>query len=168
MRRSFSSMLARLIERYRDRRLPNVLWICVDDYAPYVSGTYGNPLARTPNLDRLAAGGIRFDHAYCTCPLSTPSRMSFLTGRYPRSVGVTLSPTPLPKDEVTIGNLLRNAGYEALALGKTHFYFPLLDEFDRCVDLDEHEAWLAAKPLARISHQENGIGLPWVSYFPFA
>lgn len=42
----------------------NVLWVCADDYAPYVSGTYGNPLARTPNLDRLASGGVRFDRAY--------------------------------------------------------------------------------------------------------
>src|SRR5271165_790684 len=95
------------------RRKPNIVWICVDDFAPCVSGTYGNPLARTPSLDRLAAHGLRFDRAYCTCPLSTPSRMSFLTGRYPRSVGVTLAPTPLPEGEVTIGNLLRRAGYEA-------------------------------------------------------
>ena len=85
-------------DRHRVRRPPNVLWICADDYAPYVSGTYGDPLARTPNLDRLASRGIRFDRASCACPLSTPSRMAFLTGRYPRSVGVTLSPTPLPKD----------------------------------------------------------------------
>jgi choline-sulfatase len=128
------------------RRPPNVVWICVDDFAPYVSGTYGNPLARTPNLDRLAAQGIRFDRAYCACPLSTPSRMSFLTGRYPRSVGVTLTPTPLPEDEITIGTLLRRAGYEATALGKTHYYDPLTREFDRCVDLFEHEVWLGAVP----------------------
>ena len=46
-------------------RRPNVLWICADDYTPSVSGAYGNPLAQTPNLDRLAARGIRFDRAYC-------------------------------------------------------------------------------------------------------
>lgn len=135
--------LASVWSRMR-RRPPNVVWICADDFAPYVSGTYGNPLARTPNLDRLAAEGIRFDRAYCTCPLSTPSRMSFLTGRYPRSVGVTLTPTPLPDDEITIGSLLRQAGYEATALGKTHYYDPLTREFDRCVDLFEHEVWTAA------------------------
>ena len=123
--RQLLSVLSRLFGRRRGRRRPNVLWICADDYYPSVSGTYGSTLARTPNLDRLAAEGIRFDRAYCTCPLSTPSRMSFLTGRYPRSVGVTLSPTPLPEDEVTIGRLLRDAGYEAVALGKTHYYDPL-------------------------------------------
>jgi len=144
MRRFLSNSLANLLGRGRRRRPPNVLWICADDFAPYVSGTYGNPLARTPNLDRLASQGIRFDRAYCTCPLSIPSRMAFLTGRYPRSVGVTLSRTSLPEGEVTIGTLLRRAGYEATAIGKTHYYDPLLREFDRCVDLHEHEAWLAA------------------------
>ncbi|QEH35831.1 Arylsulfatase [Aquisphaera giovannonii] len=139
---------------------PNILWICADDYAPYVSGTYGNPLARTPNLDRLAAGGIRFDRAYCTCPLSTPSRMSFLTGRYPRSVGVTLTPTPLPPDEVTIGRLLGTAGYETLALGKTHYYEPLAREFERCVDLLEHGAWLAARPPEPAPPTAEVLG-PW-------
>jgi arylsulfatase A-like enzyme len=141
------------------RRQPNVVWICADDFAPYVSGTYANPLARTPNLDRLAAQGIRFDRAYCTCPLSTPSRMSFLTGRYPRSVGVTLTSTPLPKGEVTIGNLLRRAGYETTALGKTHYYDPLTREFDRCVDLFEHELCLKAISPEPISPDVKVLGL---------
>src|SRR5262249_10139528 len=114
------------------RRTPNIVWMCADDFAPYVSGTYGNPLAKTPNLDRLVAQGLRFDRAYSTCPLSTPSRMSFLTGRYPRSVRVTLTPTPLPEGEVTIGTLLRRAGYEATAFGKTHYYDQLIRELDRC------------------------------------
>lgn len=146
IRRAIRSLISALARGRRGHGDLNVLWICADDYAPYVSGTYGNPLARTPNLDRLAAQGIRFDRAYCACPLSTPSRMAFLTGRYPRSVGVTLSPTPLPESEVTIGGLLRRAGYEAIALGKTHYYAPLRREFDRCVDLPEHEAWLDARP----------------------
>jgi choline-sulfatase len=138
--------------------------MCADDFAPYVSGTYGNPMARTPSLDRLASGGIRFDHAYCTCPLSTPSRMSFLTGRYPRSVGVTLTPTPLPQGEVTIGNLLRRAGYEATALGKTHYYDPLIGEFDLCVDLFEHEASLAAGQREPMPPDIEVLG-PWRPFY---
>jgi choline-sulfatase len=110
-----------------------------------VSGAYGSRLARTPNLDRFASEGIRFDRAYCSCPLSTPSRMAFLTGRYPRSIGVTLSRTPLPAGEVTIGGWLRSAGYEALAIGKTHYYDPLVQEFDHCIDLREHRVFLAAR-----------------------
>jgi choline-sulfatase len=138
--------------------------MCADDFAPYVSGTYGNPLAKTPNLDRLAAQGLRFDRAYCTCPLSTPSRMSFLTGRYPRSVGVTLTPTPLPEGEVTIGNLLGQAGYNATAFGKTHYYKPLIREFDRCIDRFEHKARLEV-----VSHKSPPPGVevlgPWRPFF---
>src|SRR6266545_2405663 len=146
MQRSNGSSLSRNSLRERYRRAPNVLWMCADDFAPYVSGTYGDMVARTPNLDRLASEGIRFDRAYCVCPLSTPSRMAFLTGRYPRSVGVTLSRTSLPREEVTIGTLLRRAGYKATAFGKTHYYDPLLREFDNCIDLSELEAWLRANP----------------------
>jgi arylsulfatase A-like enzyme len=99
---------------------PNVVWICADDFTPDICGAYGNRIVRTPCLDRVASEGMRFDRAYCTCPLSTPSRQSFWTGRYPRSIGVTLSRTPLPDDEVTLPVLLRQAGYEVAAFGKTH------------------------------------------------
>ena len=144
----------------------NVLWICADDYAPYVCGAYGDPLARTPNLDRLASQGIRFDRAYCACPLSTPSRMAFLTGRYPRSVGVTLSRASLPMDEITLGGLLSRADYETVALGKTHYYDPLEGEFTRCMDLVEHRSWLAAlrERSGRTAAPGEVLG-PWM---PFA
>src|SRR5262249_60018378 len=72
---------------------PNVLWICADDHAPYVCGAYGNKIVRTPNLDRLAAEGMRFDRAYCNAPVCTASRQSFLTGRYPRTLGAPLLQT---------------------------------------------------------------------------
>ena len=163
MRRSFASGLKYLFRRRRDRRPPNVLWICADDFAPYVSGTYGDPMARTPNLDRLASQGIRFDHAYCSCPLSTPSRMAFLTGRYPRSVGVTLSPTPLPESEVTIGSLLRPAGYEAVAIGKTHYYRPLRSEFDRRIDHAEYRLYLDSKPPEPVPPGVRVLG-PWAPF----
>ena len=156
----FTSLMTRLFDRRRIRRPPNVLWICADDFAPYVGGTYGDPKARTPNLDCLAAQGIRFDRAYCACPLSTPSRMAFLTGRYPRSVGVTLSRTPLPEDEVTVGTLLRRSGYEAVAVGKTHYYSPLYREFDRCIDLDEHEDRMARRGPGAIPPDVRVLG-PW-------
>jgi choline-sulfatase len=122
-------------------RRPNVVWICADDFTPEACGAYGSCTFRTPCLDRLASQGIRFDRAYCTCPLSTPSRQSFWTGRYPRSIGVTLSPTPLPDDEITFPTLLRRAGYEAAAFGKTHYYWPRRHEFDVCADWPEYETW---------------------------
>jgi choline-sulfatase len=122
-----------------------VVWICADDLTPAVCGAYGGDIARTPCLDRLASQGMRFDRAYCTCPLSTPSRQSFWTGRYPRSIGVTLSRTPLPDDEATLPALLRREGYEVAAFGKTHYYCPRRHEFDVCIDFPEHEEWLSGK-----------------------
>lgn len=144
-------MLRRILNRYAGnlsgkpddaKPRPNVLWICADDFWPGICGAYGNSLVKTPAIDRLAREGIRFDRAYCTCPLSTPSRQSFWTGRYPRSIGVTLSPTPLPEDEVTLPTMLRRAGYETAALGKTHYYLPRRHEFDVCIDWPEYQTRL--------------------------
>src|SRR5215469_1974052 len=111
-------------------RRPNVLWICADDHAPYVCGAYGNKIVRTPNLDRLASEGVRFDRAYCNSPVCTASRQSFLTGRYPRTLGVTLLQTPLPDGTPTLARLLRRAGYDTAAVGKMHFNSSLKHGFD--------------------------------------
>jgi arylsulfatase A-like enzyme len=163
--------LDRLSTKTRDRSNPpdwtpppNIVWICADDFTPAVCGCYGNSIVRTPNLDRLSSQGMRFDRAYCTCPLSTPSRQSFWTGRYPRSIGVTLTPTPLPDDEVTLPAMLRSAGYEVASFGKTHYYCPRPQEFDLCVDLPEYEAWLSNARRTRLPAEIEVLG-PWM---PFA
>ena len=124
---------------------PNVLIICGDDHAAYVMGAYGNKLVRTPNLDRLAASGMRFDRAYCSSPVCTPSRQSFLTGRYPRTIGVTQLPTPLPEAEETLADLLKRAGYRTAAIGKMHFNSTLKHGFDVRLDIPDHRKWLDAK-----------------------
>ena len=69
-----------------DKR-PNVLFIISDDLNNML-GCYGDPLAKTPHLDKLAARGVRFERAYCTFPLCGPSRNSMLTGLYPNSTGI--------------------------------------------------------------------------------
>jgi len=128
-------------------RPPNVLVICADDHAAYVTGAYGNSIVRTPNIDRLAAEGIRFDRAYCNSPVCTASRQSFLTGRYPRSIGVTQLQTALPESEVTLAETYRLAGYDTASIGKMHFNSDLKHGFDLRVDTPEHRAWLKRQPV---------------------
>ena len=84
-----------------------MLWICADDHAAYVIGADGNHRARTPNLDRFAASGMRFDRAFCSSPVCTAARDSFITGRYPRTIGVTELRTPLPESERTLAHVLK-------------------------------------------------------------
>lgn len=128
-----------------DKR-PNILLLIADDHAPYVMGAYGNARAETPNLDRLAREGMRFDRAYCASPVCTASRQSFLTGRYPRSIGVTQLRTALPESEITLAEVLRDAGYRTGAIGKMHFNSDLRHGFDTRVDLPQRRRYLDTRP----------------------
>src|SRR3546814_2777055 len=64
---------------------PNILWVCTDQQRWDTLGCYGNDHVETPHLDRLAKQGVLFERAFCQSPVCTPSRASFLTGRYPRT-----------------------------------------------------------------------------------
>jgi arylsulfatase A-like enzyme len=102
----------------------NVLLIISDDLNTLL-GCYGDPLARTPNLDRLASRGVRFDRAYCTFPLCGPTRNSFLTGLYPNSTGIfanaQLFRQTIPA-QVSLPQAFRLAGYYAVRIGKMYHY----------------------------------------------
>ena len=77
-----------------------------DDHSADVYGAYGNPRVETPNLDRLAGDGMRFDRAYANQPVCTPSRQSLLTGRYAHAVGVTLLFSALEESTLSIADHL--------------------------------------------------------------
>lgn len=99
---------------------PNILWICTDQQRWDTLGCYGNPLVHTPNLDRLAAEGARFEHAYCQSPVCTPSRSGFLTGRYPRTTGCWQNGQNIPEAEILVTKILADSGYRCGLAGKLH------------------------------------------------
>ena len=105
-------------------RKPNILIIMSDEHGPMFSETYGHPLVRTPNMNRLAQSGTTFQNAYCNAPLCMPSRMSFMAGRYIHRIGTWDNATPLPTDCVTWAHLLRSVGYDVVLSGKQHFCGP--------------------------------------------
>jgi iduronate 2-sulfatase len=102
----------------------NVLFLISDDLANLLAVS-GDPRAKTPNLDRLAARGVRFDLAYCTYPLCGPSRNSMLTGLYPNSTGVhnngTLFRQTIPT-HISLPQAFRHDGYLAVRIGKLYHY----------------------------------------------
>jgi choline-sulfatase len=139
---------------------PNILWICADDLAAYACGAYGGRGARTPNIDRLAARGMRFDRAFCNAPVCTASRQSFLTGRYPRTIGVTQLASVLPESETTLAELLKENGYETAAIGKMHFNSALKHGFDVRLDYAGHQKLLREHP-ARAVPADLAVLPPW-------
>ncbi len=109
---------------------PNIVLMIADDMAVEDSGAYGHPTIKTPSIDQLAAEGIRFDQAYLTCSSCSPSRSSLITGRYPHATGAEELHWPLPADQITFVELLRNAGYWTGAAGKWHLGEAIKDRYD--------------------------------------
>jgi iduronate 2-sulfatase len=107
-----------------DQSKPNVLFIVSDDLNNFLS-CYGDPLAKTPNIDRLAARGVLFERAYCTFPLCGPSRNSMLTGLYPNSTGILTNGQIFRQTipaQVSLPQAFRRAGYFAARIGKLYHY----------------------------------------------
>ena len=109
---------------------PNFVIFVADDMAWDDCGAYGNPVIRTPNIDRLAAQGMRFDRAYLTCSSCSPSRCSMLTGRYPHSTGAGELHLPLPAEQTMLTQPLQKAGYWTAAVGKWHLGDAVAEQVD--------------------------------------
>jgi arylsulfatase A-like enzyme len=116
---------------------PNVILIMTDDQGWFDLGCYGNPHIRTPNIDALAADGVRFTQFYCS-PVCAPTRASLLTGRHYQRTGCVdtyLGRDTLDSSEVTLADTMRAAGYRTGCVGKWHLgrymrYHPLNRGFD--------------------------------------
>ncbi len=109
-------------------RKPNFLFVITDDQRWDAMGAVQReqgeraryPWFESPNMDRLAAGGVRFRNAFVTLSLCSPSRAAFLTGRYNHTNGIIDNSTPISGDTVTHASLLRAAGYRTAYVGKWH------------------------------------------------
>jgi len=138
---------------------PNFVFFLVDDLGWTDLGCYGSTFYETPNVDRLAAEGMRFSNAYAACPVCSPTRASIMTGKYPARLGTTDyfgAPQPdtvgrrrawrrpllparyrdrLPLEEVTVAEALKEEGYATFFAGKWHLgpegYWPEEQGFDR-------------------------------------
>ncbi len=100
---------------------PNILWICADMLRYDAIGGLGNRHVRTPNMDALVEEGVSFTHAYCQNPLCSPSRASFLTGRYPSATRVVANGQEVfPASERLVTKTLSEAGYDCGLVGKLH------------------------------------------------
>ncbi|MCK0166271.1 sulfatase-like hydrolase/transferase [Jannaschia sp. S6380] len=98
----------------------NILFVMYDQLRFDYLSCAGHPTLRTPNFDRVAAQGVRFDRAYVQSPVCCASRMSFYTGRYTSSHGASWNNYPLKVGERTLGDHLRDNGMQAWLIGKTH------------------------------------------------
>lgn len=108
---------------------PNLVFILTDDQQQKAMSAYGNAILKTPNMDRIAAEGVRFTEAFVTNSICAPSRASFMTGQYSHTHGVTTNggsqsefrnQLGLKEEQETFVHLLRRAGYHTALVGKWH------------------------------------------------
>ena len=138
---------------------PNVLFICSDQHQTAASGCYGHREVKTPNIDRIAEAGIRFNRAYCQSPVCVPARGSIITGQYPHTHGARILQDPLPADARTIAHHFADQGYQTAAIGKMHF----VDEtqkhgFEYRSEMGDFRKTLTDKELQELRKDQGGAG----------
>jgi arylsulfatase A-like enzyme len=123
-------LLTPLAALHAAEKKPNILIILADDLGYGDVGCYGGKIVPTPNIDRLAAGGVRCTDGYVAAPVCAPSRVGLLSGSYPQRIGVhwnedvfpqALPGLRLPKEHLTLPEVLHSAGYVTGHLGKWNF-----------------------------------------------
>ena len=112
---------------------PNIVFILADQLGARALGCYGSGVDSTPNLDRLAREGVRFDRYYATAPVCAPNRATILTGRSPEIHGITTNNYALQSDNPTYAHVLRRHGYRTGGFGKFH-QTPMLWPVPTCLD----------------------------------
>lgn len=137
---------------------PNIIVLLSDEHAADVVGAVGHPVVQTPNLDRLAGAATTYESAYCTSPMCVPSRLSMLSGRYAHQIGAWDNGVIPEPGFRSWGHHLREAGYESVLAGRTHFNGPdRLLGFDRRLS-DDLDFWITddGKPPGRVPEWRRG------------
>ncbi len=120
----------------------NIIWFCTDQQRYNTISALGYKEIETPNIDRLVREGVAFQQAYCQCPVCTPSRASFLTGRYPRSTKASYNGNDtFSRDEVLVTRMLADKGYACGLAGKLHLTAAQRDEELRTDDAYSFYQW---------------------------
>lgn len=119
---SATFLMSTLLDAAPAEKKPNVLLFFSDQHQAACLGVEGHPDVITPNLDRLAAGGVRFTRAYCNDAICAPSRMSLMSGLYPRTLGCLDNGdrTSLMDKVIPLAQVFKSAGYVTAAFGKRH------------------------------------------------
>lgn len=174
------TLAANMLHAASDNRQPNVVFIMVDDYGWADVGYNGSRFYETPNIDRLASEGMIFTDGYAAASISSPSRVSLMTGKYPARTGITdwipgyqygLKPEQLkqykmlapemplnmPLEEVTMAEAFKEHGYATYHVGKWHcaedsLYYPQYQGFDVNIG-----GWLKGSPNG-IRRSQGGKG----------
>jgi len=133
---------------------PHILILMTDQQRGDSMGCAGADPLRTPNMDRLAAEGVRFANAVTTCPLCMPARASFVSGLHCHSHGMWANRGQLPADDETFFQHLQRAGYYTAYVGKSHFY-----GHGNGDHLRDHEPYMHARGLDYV-HETTG---PWAT-----
>jgi len=108
------------VARASGRKQPNILYIMADDHAAHAISAYGSRINETPNIDRVAQGGVRLTNCFCTNSICTPSRAAILTGQYSHVNGVYTLNDKLDPKRNHVGKELQKAGYQTAMIGKWH------------------------------------------------
>lgn len=118
---AFAGILSVTSTTYAEQR-PNIIYIMTDQHIATGLSCAGNTELKTPNIDRLAKAGVRFENAYTASPLSGPARTSMFTGFMPSQIGTEKNNQPMGKElhDTTLGVLLKNSGYDCAYAGKWH------------------------------------------------
>jgi len=154
-----------LPQRAGANRPPNVLLLMSDQHRRDAIRAAGSPVARTPNLDSLAAGGTRFDSAYCANPVCVPSRASLLTGLYTHRHGAFNNGIPWPLEHRTIAHYFGRAGYATGLIGKMHFVDAQTHGFDYHLDFNDWFQLLGPKTRLyadELGQPNSGSGQPQI------